>query len=149
MPLSSRMVSRVVSASSGKPSTASHGKHAARATPWPRFVPGRVRLLPRIVPVVSVIKTMARRALTSHAGDLSAAVHGAPPCPSSPSAAASLSPSHVISAAHSESNGCERKVPFRGLFLLKRPPIFIFLNPPSLAYSQNTHSQFKDVVSSV
>jgi hypothetical protein len=60
---------------SDEPSAAIHGEHATRATPWPRFVPGRVRFLPRIDSVVLVINH-GRRALTSHAGDLSTAVDG-------------------------------------------------------------------------
>jgi hypothetical protein len=39
---------------------AGHGAHAAWATPWPRFVSGRARLLPRVIPVVSVINLVAR-----------------------------------------------------------------------------------------
>jgi hypothetical protein len=35
------------------------------------------------------------------------------------------------------------------VLLLKNPPVFIYLNPPSLVYSQNTHSHSENVVSSV
>jgi hypothetical protein len=70
------VASRAVSASSGEPSAAGHGAHTARATPWPQFVPGRVRLLPRVILVPSVCRTVDCRALTDRSGELPTAIHG-------------------------------------------------------------------------
>jgi hypothetical protein len=114
------------------------------------FVPGRVRFLPRIIPVVSMIKTMAHRALTSHAGELFTAVSGSAtastpnsggPVPLLPPRANRRHSSLILwlRITHTPSVG----------ILLKKPLVICYLNPPSLAYSRNTHSHFEDVVSPV
>ena len=72
---------------------------AARAIPRPCFVLGWTRHPPRIILVASVGHTMARKALTDHAGELLAAGNGEPPwLPLFPTGALSLSLPSLIGA---------------------------------------------------
>jgi hypothetical protein len=82
-----------------------HGAHTAWVTPWPQFVPRRVRLLPRITPVLSVLKTVHRSASLDHSGELTVADNGGAAVSTPNSGDRTLfSSSHLISAAQSESN---------------------------------------------
>jgi hypothetical protein len=54
---------------SGELSAVGHGGHAARAISWLYFVPGRVRISPRVTPVLSVLKTVHHSAGLGHSGE--------------------------------------------------------------------------------
>ena len=97
---------------------------ALPAIPWPCFVLGWTRHPPRIILLASVGHTVARRALTDHAGELLAAGNGEPPrLPLFPAGALSLSlpsvPGHPILIQRPPSADTPSWVK-----LLKSPPVF-------------------------
>ena len=78
---------------------AGHGDHPAGHVLQPLFRPWRVPLHSLFPQVLSVRKTMARKALTDHAGELLAAGNGEPPwLPLFPAGALSLSFPSLIGA---------------------------------------------------
>jgi hypothetical protein len=92
----------------------------AMANPAPdvlrsRDVPYRVRLLPRVTPVLSVLKTVHRSTRLDNSGEFLVAVHGGGAVSTSNSGGrASLFPSHQIPAVRSEINGPGWLIPLRG-----------------------------------
>jgi hypothetical protein len=150
MPLFSRLVAaRAILASSGELPLRPAMVSVASSLIWPWFAPHRVHRRPCITPVPSVRRTVDRRALTDLSGELLATGNGAPPwlllflvgssSLSLPLILCRLIWDQWLSMIYTPSR----------VLLLKNPPVFIYLNPPSLAYSQNTHSYVENVVSLV
>jgi len=108
---------------------------AARAIPRLCFVPGWTRHLPRIIPVASVGHTVARGLSFPRAGELLVVGNGAPPRkllfrPATPSFSLPRSnPCRPILIQRLSVADTPSRVD-----LLKSPPGFTYLNPPSLAY---------------
>jgi hypothetical protein len=93
--------------------------------------------------VLSVLETVHPSALLSITGELIAVEHGGAAVSSPKSGDQPLSPfPHLLLAVHHLINGQKSSIPLRGLFLLKKPLAFIYLNPPSLAYSRSARSFF-------
>jgi hypothetical protein len=73
------VASRAVSTSTGEPLAAIHGDHRAGHVLRPCFAPGRIRLHPRSLPVLSAWRDETRSALAAYFGEPHTAGHGAPP----------------------------------------------------------------------
>jgi hypothetical protein len=73
------VASRAISTSTGKPLIAVHGDHCAGHVLRPCFAPGRIRLHPRSLAVLSAWRDETRNALVAYSGEPHTTGHGAPP----------------------------------------------------------------------
>jgi hypothetical protein len=78
-PFSCLVVFRAIAMTTGKFLSPSAMASAASGLLRPGFAPHRGHRRPRVTPVPSVHRTVDRRALTDHSGELLVACHGGPP----------------------------------------------------------------------